>query len=420
MPMSQAQSSRVEQALQDYTKALQQLEAIAPKYTDAQILEVLSARNALRAALADLTDTSVPAHALRQVLDLDDRLRNHAEAIAQQFDLEDWRDSFEPVETAWWWRFPRPPHPRERWDWLWSALTLACLTASVSILAALAQPLLSGQPDVFSVFMFLTPSLMTLVASGGALTRLGRETLEGILIRLGLSKHWWHEVKFGLALALLIFLMVLYSLMPQISRIYDEIGLKLWETGDFAAAEARYARSLQLDPSNARTRFHRGQLYADLGQVNEAMAELQLATQAGFLDAYPVLARLYITTDQPEQAVQRLLPMEPLIEDETAEAELRYAIATYLGWARFEQDRLDDAEAYLRQAISIAQSEGVEAPGTSVCLLAATLSAQGKPGTLPLWQACATLGDPMASPEEDTWVREAQQQVQTPRSAQPQ
>lgn len=408
--MQKPQLSPIEQSLRTYAIALQQLEAIAPTYTEAEILEVLSARNTLRSVLAQQSGTYIPSATLHQVLDLDERLRSHAAAIAQYGDLEAWCESLEPADTAWWWRFQRPPHPLERLDWLWSALTMACLTASVSILVALGMRFLSQKPDVASFFMFLTPSLMTL-AAGGALTRAGRETLEHGLSRLGLSKHWWHEVKFALALVLLIALMTFYALLPQLSRIYDNLGLQLWKEGNFSMAIARYTRSLQLDPSNARTRFHLGRLYEDLGQLEEAMMEYQLATQAGFLEAYPPLARLYILTDQPERAVQLLLPMEPLIEDETVDVEIRYGIATNLGWARLEQERWAEAEGYLRRAVDIANISEVEDPGASICLLAQAMDAQGQPEAMAVWRACAEHGNPMASPEEDAWVREAQTKV---------
>lgn len=65
------------------------------------IIAVLRARDAVQAALQD--HIQAPLEALLTLPQLDNRLKQHATAIAQVISLADWRDSFHPAPESWWW-----------------------------------------------------------------------------------------------------------------------------------------------------------------------------------------------------------------------------------------------------------------------------------------------------------------------------
>jgi hypothetical protein len=402
--------------LERYRQSLLRLEKSEQPWQETDILALLTARDRLQIVLETQDAQPIPVEILCQVLELDRRFSQHGSAIAKTVDLEAWRSSFDPPEPSWWWYFSPPPNPHDRYDWLWSALTMATLAASVSVLVEISSRFLSGGIDMFGVFAVVGPSFMTLLTGGGAFTRLGRETIEAALVSVGLAKSWWHETKFALSLLLLIFLMVLYSFLPVISAIYDDLGLAAWQQGNFTSAESLYKRALSLDPENALAQFHVGRLYEDLGQLEQAEMAYRLATQNGLPQAFNYLARLYIIQDRPEMAVQLLLPREEEIFDPEQPPELRFAIAFNLGWARLTQGRYEEAEAYLKTAVVMAEHNDLESLGSAYCLLAQAVEAgePGRPAALPLWEGCLEFGERMRSPEEDAWIRTAQERLNQP------
>ncbi len=216
-----------------------------------------------------------------------------------------------------WWKFPQPLDPRDRLDWLWSGLTLACLTASLSLLMDISSKFFESGPDLFGSFTVVSQSVLTLLAGGSALTQTGREATETLLQRVGFSKYRWNEAKFGIAAGLLLLLIGIHPNLPQIASLSSQWGRNNVQAGELSSAQNNYQRSLQLNPNNAKTHYSLGKVYDDLQKNEQAEAQYQLAVKGGVPQAYIRLSRLYILnrkhgplrTNQPHQNGKRAAPL---------------------------------------------------------------------------------------------------------------
>ena len=83
---------QLEAALNRYEAALSVLKEADNNPSDEAILGVLLTRDAVRAALADITE--IPQEKLLLVTDLDSCLKKQSSLIAQATQLSDWRSSF--------------------------------------------------------------------------------------------------------------------------------------------------------------------------------------------------------------------------------------------------------------------------------------------------------------------------------------
>ncbi|MFN6466076.1 MAG: hypothetical protein RMZ41_030235 [Nostoc sp. DedVER02] len=95
---------------------------------------------------------------------------------------DNWRASFSPKETYWWWFLKAPTTPwSNRLDYLWSATSVTLLTISLGLMGDIAPRFLTGGPNSFGAFTVSAQSVLTLLVAGGALTKAGQEALKSFL-----------------------------------------------------------------------------------------------------------------------------------------------------------------------------------------------------------------------------------------------
>src|SRR5688572_21923173 len=112
------------QSLERYLATLTALEEAQPQPSGTQILDVLKARDEIHSALA--AKAQDPPEDLIKLLQLDSRLKQQTARISQVAKLADWRASLQPPAQAWWWFLEAPSSRWDRFDWLWTALTILC------------------------------------------------------------------------------------------------------------------------------------------------------------------------------------------------------------------------------------------------------------------------------------------------------
>ena len=157
--------------------------------------------------------------------------------------------------------------------------------------------------------------------------------------------------------------------------------------------------------------------------------------KAGLVDAYNDLAYWYIQENKNEKGIDLLKQGLQLLEKKEQnfeqltdldKSDLRteqYSIYKNLGWARFQQQRYDDAVVYLLPAMDIAKNSKyqkyIRNPGAAFCIYSKILSKtdQLSSKVKENWQQCRQLielrlagGDTISS-EEDGWLYEAKQQL---------
>jgi tetratricopeptide (TPR) repeat protein len=371
-----------------------------------EILSVLVARDAVRIALANTHP--IPRPKIRLVTELDERLKRQAKTIARLIPLDEWRRSFHPHPEAWWWFFEPPLHPLDRLDWLWNALTVTSLVASLSLVVDISSKFLTVEPGLFGSFAVIAQSVLTLFTAGSTLTKAGQTAIEKGLSRLGIPTYWRQEVKLGLSGLLLLGLFGFRNSLPQISAYYNQQGVNNYETGEWSSAIANYERALSLDPDNAKAHYNLGVLYEDLQDFEKASTQYRLAAQGDFIASYNNLARLYIKEQKLAEAASLLwYGLERVQQDN----DLKSALFKNLGWVRLNQQRYGDAEAALRDAIALS-----EASASAHCLLAQALEKQRQIQAARLeWELCLSHAD-QRIPEEDTWLNLARQSLEGQKS----
>jgi TPR repeat protein len=379
-------SSQLDYALKDYAEALNALDASASDLTAAQALQVLLCRDAVEAALN--MKEAIANDSYIKLVELDKRLKAKTDLIQNKLNLADCSASFNRRPEAWWW-FLKPPdrvHPWDRYDWLWNGISIALLTASLSLVTDISSRFLSGGPDTLGAFAVTTQSVLTLVAASGALTKNGQNTIENILSSLNIPRHFQQEAKLGLSITLLLGLISFRSSLPKVAEGYVEQGIQDWQRGQFTQALQEYNRALELDQTNVRVHHYLGRLYEDMQEFDRARSEYRIAAQGGYEEAYNNLARLYVLNKKPEVAASLLLQrldkpknnvdlagtlldanlkdaasIEAFLQDKSItdlQAILEQGIHKYyllknLGWARVVQKRYPEAQANLQEALDL-------------------------------------------------------------------
>jgi tetratricopeptide (TPR) repeat protein len=387
-------------SLHDYALALADLADAQPQPSAQQVLAVLHARDDVANCLRSAKPRTVEE--MLKVLELDKRLRQQTSRICQAVKLRDWRPSFLLTNEAWWWFLEAPPNKWDRFDWLWSALTILCLTISLGIVADISSRFLSGGPDTWASMAVVGQSVLALLAVGGALTIAGREAIKRILTSWNVPEYLWQEAKFILALGLVAILIFLRLSLPEIAVGYNNRGLQNYVGGNLTSARFDYQRAIKLNPDYIEAHYNLALLYEDLQQTDDAQKEYVIAVQGGLDAAYNNLARVYILGQNYGAAV-------PLLKEGLFRAKddaVKYDLYKNLGWARLGQARYEEAIAELQSAIVLGEDR---APAH--CLLAQAFDGGKQPTDAQHeWNLCLAYGDP-ARPDEDTWIGMAREHL---------
>ena len=407
-------SSQTGLAFSHYRASLQPLDRSQPLTAD-QALTILCARDALHQALA--AEPVLDANRLQRLHVLDAQLKRQGPRLERALEFASYRASLPKKPEGWWWYLDetRPPHPLDRYDWLWKGLTFGSWTATLALLVNLAGRFFSGGPDLAGAVAIILPSLLALLQARSDLTEAGQKGFEQLLKRLRLPEFLYAEARLLSSVLLLVGLLVFWSRLPDISAFYNRRGLAAYDARGLSQAAADYERAIALHPDNGKAHYNLALVYEDWLQLKAAKQEYQVALQTGIVRAHNNLARLYIQEKNYPEAVSLITQGLKLSEEQPIYAEDRYNLFKNLGWARFQQDRDREAQAALETAIAIASDPEVAQylpnRASAHCLLAQVLDRQQNPQALTHWKQCRDLGSQLI-PEEDTWLHLAQQRLQ--------
>jgi len=303
--MTQTKSaSRLDRAVDRYEKAIAAIEMAGKDLSVELVLDVLTARNAVQAALEDKSQPN-PGRLIRAVKELDARLKTQTNYINQVTKLAEWQAILNPPQKEWWWLLdPITPKPwRDRFDWLWRFFSLILLTASLAFVADISTRVLSGGPDLAGVFGVIVPTVLTLLAGQGTLTQNGREGIEHVLTSFKVDKSLWDEFICLAAGLLLGSLILFWFSMPLIAdKHYIKLGDKAYEAGQLIVAENNYSRAIKLNPENTEAYYNLGRLYQELADDNKAIENYKVAWKGNKIEAADELASLYFKQRNYQQA----------------------------------------------------------------------------------------------------------------------
>lgn len=389
-------SPKSEVALERYTSALSTIEAAAPNLTTDQALDALLARDALRTALAD-TQPEPTGH-MATLIELDQRLRQQAEAIASAVPLDEWRNSRQPAEDAWWWYFQphAAPEAWNRFDWLWNGLTAVALAMSASFMMGIYQSLAVGGLSWVETFSTIAQGAGLALIGRGALTTAGQQNVKNALVYLKIPPRFYSEAT---CLFAALILLIVFGLHIYLPNYYYAKGQDLYKQGYLMNAEQRYIQGQLIASNDPRFNIALGTIYESLGSLDKALAQYQQALQQGVTRAFNDIGRIYIQRfnpvkkrSEPEVAETYLrMGVQRAKSDPTTDTNTRFQLHRNLGWALLQQKRYAEAKAELEKAlVRDAQIVGKQiGGGMEACFLAQAYEQQGDPkNALAQWTLC--------------------------------
>ncbi|MEB3162122.1 MAG: tetratricopeptide repeat protein, partial [Prochlorothrix sp.] len=409
-------------ALEHYQQALHHwLQSQPPQAL--QGLALLQARDRLQHTL-DQTPLADP-QSLLILQDLDKTLEAQAQALDEVISFEQCRKTLLPPIDRWWWFLDqtKPPHPLDRFDWLFNTIGLGAWTVSLALLVDLSRRVFIGGSGVAGLSVLTLSSLVTLLKARSDLTEAGQQGFRTLLEKLGVKSYWQAEATCLTTTLLATALTALWLGLPDFSRSYNRLGRQAQHNGELGQAERLYTQAIALDEDNLDAHYNLGTLYEDLQDVDRATTQYLIAIQGDLPDAYNNLAHLYlqtaiqsqdpsVQTQKQQQAIALLSQGLPLAE-QTSPPSVLYSFYKNLGWARLLQGNPQVAEPLLQTAIEISQDSEPNTilnEGSAHCLLALSLDAQQSPQALQSWQSCCQLST-NANPNEDAWILEAHKKL---------
>ena len=426
--------------LQRYQKSLDKLNNSKTLLSEQDVLDILLARDAISKALSGkvIPYTSV----IFKIQELDGKLKLNSEKLIQYINLAEYRNNFPRLPNSWWWDLDiyvqekaRKSHPWNRFDGFIRVVRVIVWTGNLTLLGTLAGLFLNSASGLGGVLAIAFPSILSLLQAQSELTETGKKGFDKVLQVVKIPQHFHEEAKLVSSLLITGFLLSIWLNLPSISNGYKLTGQKLQEQEKLAAAEEKFLQAIKLDADNLDARYKLAKVYEELQDLENAKKQYIVAAKAGFLDAYNDLAYWYIQENKNEKGIDLLKQGLQLLEQkeknfqqltDKEKSDLRteqYSIYKNLGWARFQQQRYDDAIVYLLPAMDIAKNSKyqkyIRNPGAAFCIYSKILS---KTNQLPSkvkenWQQCRQLielrlaGGETISPEEDRWLYEAKQQL---------
>jgi len=209
-------------------------------------------------------------------------------------------------------------------------------------------------------------------------------------------------VKFRLAGLLLLGLVGFGLGSPNLASALNEYGLKNYYAEDLKSAHFYYKFALIFNQNFAKAHYNLGLVYEDKGDFKRAAKEYDLAIQSKLEKAYNNRGRLYILNQECEKAIPVLLEGLNLVESDS----VRSLLLKNLGWARLCQNRYQEAQTHLRNAIALSPKSA-----SPYCLLAQVLEKQENPKKALLeWENCLKYANDK-QPDEKIWKQVARERL---------
>ena len=156
---------------------------------------------------------------------------------------------------------------------------------------------------------------------------------------------------------------------PNYAEVHNALGFICQDQQDLTCARYEYEKAINLKPNLAIAYFNLANVCEDLLDISCARKSYEAASQKGLVAADSNLARLYILSEDYQNA-EKLIS---IALKRTKAPEIKYSLLKNLGWAKLGQKRYIEAQSTLKQAVELnSQQAG------AYCLLAQLLEAQNQ------------------------------------------
>ena len=174
-----------------------------------------------------------------------------------------------------------------------------------------------------------------------------------------------------LALTILLACAIAYlSLGTTMASVANRLGMSHHRRDRFPIAQTLYQTATFFDLGFAPAHYNRGWLFKEIGDRDRAIESYRQAALRGLPEGYAEASRLQILDGDYPGALTAISQCLQRTEYDA----VRASCLKNQGWIYFEQRRYADAEAVLREAISIDEEMAV-----AHCFLARVLEAREKP-----------------------------------------
>lgn len=358
----------------------------------------------------------IPTFLMVKLSDNDAKVGYWEAKLAHVPEIPIWRKTISPPAHHWWW-FPEyklqpNDHPLETWLIYVGAAIL--FTASVWTYREISIRLLENASDIWKIIGNLATTAITLIIAGGPFTRVGKNFIQRLV--KSYKSHWRFATTLFFISATLFFLtsLLYFQGLPQLAAIYNQSGKQLYITGNNIAAQSRFKKALRLNPNFPQANYNLALTHEDLGNFTEASNEYLKAVRSGFLPSINNLARLKIVEEQSYDEAVLLIGRALKLLEGDEDIELEYSLRKNLGWARLEQNRLQESLNNLIDAKRLETQLSVSRPDAH-CLLARLYEQQGNRDPAKLeWEACLSK---ITRPEDDFWKTMANEALKISRNA---
>lgn len=285
--------SPLDLALQDYDSTLR---ALDDRPADEQILAVLRARDGVQAVLMKtLNNEQYPCQdelqALRQLLELDQKLKDKAKSGNWVNRVDTLRESLGRSENSWWWFSEKLQQGHSLGL---DILNFILLVPTVTLIIDTSSRLLSVNFGFIGTFTIVLQSLLGLIAGKLSLSN-SEEFLNRFILHLGIRRNRLSWVKLSITFLILLFVSFIYQIvLPWRSRQLLQSGTQNYEKGFYAAAKENLSAAIELDPQNWQAKNKLGEVYEAVDESKEAEKLYKLAMENDLIAAYNNLGRLYL------------------------------------------------------------------------------------------------------------------------------
>ncbi|MEB3827229.1 tetratricopeptide repeat protein [Phormidium sp. CCY1219] len=421
MTISQSQvRSELQGAVGRYAEALHEIQEAIPNISTQQVLKLLLARDRVAEALSEKTKTS--EEILDKITELDRIFLDNSGAIAASGKMQEWRTSFDPPPSAWWWAI-EPSKETDKWDrfdWVWDALSAGALVLSGSFMVTTFQAFSQDGLGVGEAFGAIAQAAGLAVVSRGALTSDGQQKVKAGLSKINIPERFHSEATFGFSALLLLASYGVYDSVPDIGQFYYRQGQKLYEAGDLTAAKKKYLQAENLDPEKPEIKIALGEIYESLDEEDKALEHYKAAMEYGYGHGFNNAGRVYLSkgTTGPDNSNTRYaetllrLGLQRISADRYPN--LAYQLRRNLGWALLQQEKYAQAEPELKQAIALNKTldEDEVGGGMSYCFLGQLYEIQGKNQlALENWINCIDFANPETIEEYDWFIEVGKEEI---------
>lgn len=443
-------------ALERYKSALDCLTSPHSSPNKNQVLEILSARDALAKLLE--TEETIDISILSQLIELDSQLKEQAYKITEVLNLSEYQSSLPSNFPTWLLETAQKSHPWNRFEWWLKGAKIVIWTVNLALFSTLATRFLSGGSGFLEVALIALPGVLSLLQLQKGLTKGERKRFYNLLKGFNGFPHISRFRKvvaiffstllsaifssYGLFLG---FFLLIWFQQPFFSDIYKNLGKTYQTNQNLVVAEQQYFKAIALDSDNFDAHYKLATLYEELQEVDKAKKEYIIAIKGGHLPAYNNLAYWYIRQDKAIDAISLLEKSWDLVREQkktenfeqlTPEEKLEFRVLKYnlaknLGWAMLDVRQDEDAEVFLSAAIGLANNPEVKPyvknPGAAHCIYAKLLEKRVKESpdinqpqlvaqTKKQWQQCQDLiqkrlAEEQINTEEYQWLYEAKQKL---------